>query len=509
MGIFDDGMKSIGSSFNPSGGGMFSNNQTTNTLSSYDQMLQNLGVDITKDGHIDLTFNDDGTAILGDKQLTRGQIATAVLKNNGLEVEDNKVNQMMDNPAFIMGLSLMNQASQGKNIGGALMPAAESTQAFITNQDLRKQNKKLMRDKQSGKILETIDFVQEAGLKDVKTKGAVIGLDVLKEDLQSKKYGNVMLGIDADSYFTKNKLNLEALSTSVSQGKVNLEQSEIILKYADKNEKIDYAFKEKNLEGLDINQKQALENLDASIIANNFAEYQYDKTIDKDKEFDKYIDSIPGLSVQQKRKYKLLEPEQIGEVKAAGTFSKAAEKLYNENVSSKSFGWFDQLKLSDQDELDIKLAIKDQILTLATNISSTGEPTRADIKNAEKMVIQGKGFTKNSRIGNLFGGEQFDIDVTESLWDSIFSGVSQDTLDMKAQGGTVIAGEPYIVGEHGPEVIVPHQTASVVSNQRTPGGYTWEEAIIDSSEMLMKIKQSSGLEEAKKALKKFRPDLYV
>jgi hypothetical protein len=27
--------------------------------------------------------------------------------------------------------------------------------------------------------------------------------------------------------------------------------------------------------------------------------------------------------------------------------------------------------------------------------------------------------------------------------------------------------------------------------------------------MLMKIKQSSGLEEAKKALKKFRPDLYV
>ena len=248
MGIFDDGMKSIGSSFNPSGGGMFSNNQTTNTLSSYDQMLQNLGVDITKDGHIDLTFNDDGTAILGDKQLTRGQIATAVLKNNGLEVEDNKVNQMMDNPAFIMGLSLMNQASQGKNIGGALMPAAESTQAFITNQDLRKQNKKLMRDKQSGKILETIDFVQEAELKDIKTKGAVIGLDVLKEDLQSKKYGNVMLGIDADSYFTKNKLNLEALSTSVSQGKVNLEQSEIILKYADKNEKIDYAFKEKNLD---------------------------------------------------------------------------------------------------------------------------------------------------------------------------------------------------------------------------------------------------------------------
>ena len=63
--------------------------------------------------------------------------------------------------------------------------------------------------------------------------------------------------------------------------------------------------------------------------------------------------------------------------------------------------------------------------------------------------------------------------------------------------------------KHFYQKIVPHHSGSVVSNAGTPGGYTWEEAIIDSSEMLAKIKQSSGIGEAKKALKKFRPDLYI
>ena len=500
---------SIGQNFNPSGGGFFGSSQTTNANTPYDRLLQNLGVNINEEGHMDLTFRDDGTAILGDRVLTRGEIATAVLKNNGLEAEDNKINQMMGNPGFIMGLSLMNQAAQGKNLGGALLPAAQTTQAFMTNQDLRQQNKKLMRDKESGKILETIDFVQDAALKDVQTETAVLGIDALKEDIQSKKYGNIMLGVDAATYYQKDQLKIESLITGVEQGKVNLEQSQIILKYADDNEKIDFAFKEKNLEGLDIQQKQAIENLDASIIANNFKEYQFNKDIDKDKMFEQYIDNMEGLSTQQKLKYKTGGRENIGNVNAPGFYNESTSGLYDTIVSTKSFGWIDSLKLSAQDKADMKLAIKDQILTIAVENSATGTPTAKDIKNAEKIVIQGKGFTKNSKIRQMFGGDQYDVDISESLFDSLFSGIDLGQMDKKAQGGPVEAGKAYIVGEHGPEVMVPNQSGNIVSNPATPGGYTWENAIIDNSPELKKIAQSSGVAEAKKALKKFRPDLYV
>ena len=41
-----------------------------------------------------------------------------------------------------------------------------------------------------------------------------------------------------------------------------------------------------------------------------------------------------------------------------------------------------------------------------------------------------------------------------------------DTLFMegKAEGGPVKAGQPYVVGEKGPEVIIPKADANVVSN---------------------------------------------
>ena len=79
----------------------------------------------------------------------------------------------------------------------------------------------------------------------------------------------------------------------------------------------------------------------------------------------------------------------------------------------------------------------------------------------------------------------------------------------KQYGGSVNKGQTYTVGEDGPETFVPNQDGKIISNPGTPGGYTWEDAIIDNSEMLSKIKQASGKAAAIKALKKFRPDLYV
>ena len=87
--------------------------------------------------------------------------------------------------------------------------------------------------------------------------------------------------------------------------------------------------------------------------------------------------------------------------------------------------------------------------------------------------------------------------------------IRSQTYSGRRFGGNVRGGTPYTVGEGGPETFVPNQDGKIISNPGTPGGYTWEDAIIDNSEMLSKIKQGSGKAAAIKALKKFRPDLYV
>ena len=42
--------------------------------------------------------------------------------------------------------------------------------------------------------------------------------------------------------------------------------------------------------------------------------------------------------------------------------------------------------------------------------------------------------------------------------------VSHQTIEPKAQGGPVQAGKPYVVGEQGPEIIIPHSSGNVLSN---------------------------------------------
>jgi hypothetical protein len=42
----------------------------------------------------------------------------------------------------------------------------------------------------------------------------------------------------------------------------------------------------------------------------------------------------------------------------------------------------------------------------------------------------------------------------------------------RAEGGPVAAGQPYIVGERGPEWFVPNQAGTVLPNGTAPGGST-------------------------------------
>ena len=68
--------------------------------------------------------------------------ASQKLTDKKLEPEG-MVDRLSNNSTFIMGLQLMAAAGEGKSVQEALAPAMSTTQAFMTNQELRKQNKKL------------------------------------------------------------------------------------------------------------------------------------------------------------------------------------------------------------------------------------------------------------------------------------------------------------------------------------------------------------------------------
>ena len=164
---------------------------------------------------------------------------------------------------------------------------------------------------------------------------------------------------------------------------------------------------------------------------------------------------------------------------------------------------------------------KEAIVRQATELAqrkaiASGNPnnvviTKDVVQEAQALVLQDKDLVENIYgAAEVKTGEAANPSLMSAIpnfFDWVISGVKG--TEAKAKGGAVQAGQPYLVGEEGPEVMVPNQSGNIVSNPATKGGYTWENAIIDNSPELKKIAQSSGVAEAKKALKKFRPDLYV
>jgi len=42
--------------------------------------------------------------------------------------------------------------------------------------------------------------------------------------------------------------------------------------------------------------------------------------------------------------------------------------------------------------------------------------------------------------------------------------IFDSTLEAKAEGGPINAGQAYLVGEKGPEIVIPHSSGNVVAN---------------------------------------------
>jgi hypothetical protein len=100
----------------------------------------------------------------------------------------------------------------------------------------------------------------------------------------------------------------------------------------------------------------------------------------------------------------------------------------------------------------------------------------------EDAIIRGKKFSDVLKgIGQDIARIIARRTITEPLGNAVSSALSGFSLDsigswlgglFRAEGGPVTAGQPYIVGERGPEWFVPRQSGTVLPNGMNPGGTT-------------------------------------
>ena len=463
--------------------------------------------------------------------------ASQKLTDKKLEPEG-MVDRLSNNSTFIMGLQLMAAAGEGKSVQEALAPAMSTTQAFMTNQELRKQNKKLTMTR-NGTIEErAMDLIG----KRATTTSAVAkaDMDTITKDnwAESQRLKLEQAGVNLeiskmDKYFTfttmgdkikQTELNTKAMVKDLEMNELKMEEMNIMLETLPEMNQADLAIKIQQSENMDTQNKGMIleninKNIDNQVDSLNLKIMQNKEGINAewrawvdDQDYDAAT-KIAMLNEGPEAYFDMVDRVDINK-------HRDAYEAYSSSMGSSALkAIFSSTEALDSD----KTLIKEQIISLAVKNAKGGKPTKAHFEAAEEIVFKDWNIRKNGYVKRLLGFPEYKMGVRSGNPNSGQAGqtimiggqefvINEDgTASLKgmAMGGPVRAGQAYNVGEEGPEVFVPNQDGNIVSNPGTPGGYNWEDAIIDNSEMLSKIKKANGRNAAIKALKKFRPDLYV
>ena len=448
------------------------------------------------------------------------------------------VDRLSNNSTFIMGLQLMAAAGEGKSVQEALAPAMSTTQAFMTNQELRKQNKKLTMTR-NGTIEErAMDLIG----KRATTTSAVAkaDMDTITKDnwAESQRLKLEQAGVNLeiskmDKYFTfttmgdkikQTELNTKAMVKDLEMNELKMEEMNIMLETLPEMNQADLAIKIQQSENMDTQNKGMIleninKNIDNQVDSLNLKIMQNKEGINA--EWRAWVGE-QGYDAATKMAMLDQGPEAYFDMVDRVDINKHrdAYEAYSSSMGSSALkAIFSSTEALDSD----KTLIKEQIISLAVKNAKGGKPTKAHFEAAEEIVYKDSNIRKNGYVKRLLGFPEYKMGVRSGNPNSGQAGqtimiggqefvINEDgTASLKgmAMGGPVRAGQAYNVGEEGPEVFVPNQDGNIVSNPGTPGGYNWEDAIIDNSEMLSKIKKANGRNAAIKALKKFRPDLYV
>ena len=135
-----------------------------------------------------------------------------------------------------------------------------------------------------------------------------------------------------------------------------------------------------------------------------------------------------------------------------------SEGNWFENFGSKVSNFFNKNKGSRNPGLDYDKAVEE----IAVQYQAAVRKKQAELKAAGKPQI----LRVDDKIKIM---EQLIKSGVIQKNESFFSklGITDATIQKREYGGPVNAGQPYLVGEKGPEIVIPHSSGNVVANDDT------------------------------------------
>ena len=160
---------------------------------------------------------------------------------------------------------------------------------------------------------------------------------------------------------------------------------------------------------------------------------------------------LKSSAISEQYKKKLADKTEIMEV-TAGDMNQIKNVLSSFNISAPFFRKLlpgKQAEMYEQAVEDIAFAVQKKVRAKVKKAKEGGKDlqvgTRLYKETIKEMIDAGEIDQKGGL--KLFGYSIFD-----------------STLEAKAEGGPINAGQAYLVGEKGPEIVIPHSSGNVVAN---------------------------------------------
>lgn len=153
--------------------------------------------------------------------------------------------------------------------------------------------------------------------------------------------------------------------------------------------------------------------------------------------------------------------------------TKAEQKIINElGVDYAKYG---EKTISD---LTTRIERVDQLNALLTEQQEIADTIRSSMEDAFMSMVDGTNSVEDAfkNMASSIIKELFRIIVVQRTVNSIMSALGTvfpslaPIAGARAAGGTVTGGRPYLVGEKGPEIVVPGRTGTVIPNGASMGG---------------------------------------
>jgi hypothetical protein len=223
--------------------------------------------------------------------------------------------------------------------------------------------------------------------------------------------------------------------------------------------------------------------------AKSLAAYEVilDQTTDAQGDFSRTSDGLAG-----QQKILTAQLENLKTTMGTNLLPVAKEVITQLNFMAAAFGGNDPEGLSERARelagvydgqgggaYNLVLAIKNVGDSFSRMFDSMSGPNATEAGTALQNIANAINGIANAfdKLGNAYTRVKPIIDkmpatiIRNKFWDFVFSSASNDTSN-RAAGGGVMANQPYVVGEFGPELFVPSGSGSIRPDAGNGGGVT-------------------------------------